>query len=333
MYTTRRQFALLAALTLTTAAAASSVALAETPADNAAAAPVVIEAGANATYVNVMKGAMPKLPAFAALAPKRGFVRGYVKDVHGKPLAGARLGVRSTVAGGFYSGAQGKTDAKGYYEIEVPWGAAHFYNAGYTVDYGEGRAALGLHPADGEADSFATANGSVENWVLLPYGIANRDDAQDKPYYINNYYGGGIHISYNLHDGSIFASPGDLPPNTRIELTLTPDGPLLDGSRGRTFVVRKPVSEDGINTLNVNNIPVGAYRIAARLLPSGGAAGTPLVLKEIGPNGGSAFGIEPKQATGTATLLLRPTSANAERAGAAHGNWDTIALKLERPAE
>jgi hypothetical protein len=104
-------------------------------------------------YVNVMKTAMPKLPSFPALSPKGGYVRGYVKDLKGKPLQGAVIGARSTSAGGFYSGASAKTDAKGYYEIQVPWGAAHFYAAGYTVDWGEGRAALGLHPADGEASS------------------------------------------------------------------------------------------------------------------------------------------------------------------------------------
>ncbi|MDQ3650398.1 MAG: pollen Ole e 1 allergen/extensin family protein [Acidobacteriota bacterium] len=63
-----------------------------------------------------------------------GKVRGYVKDSMGKPLQGAYVGVRSSAVGGAYSGASGETDANGYYEIAVPWGAAHFYAAGYTID-------------------------------------------------------------------------------------------------------------------------------------------------------------------------------------------------------
>ena len=74
----------------------------------------------------------------------------------------------------------------------MPWGAASYYCAGYAVNYGEGRAALGLYPVDGEADSFATAKGSVENWVMLPYGIGDRDGIQENPQYLNNYFGGGI---------------------------------------------------------------------------------------------------------------------------------------------
>ena len=82
MNTTRRQFALLTFLALTMGTGCS--ALAETPSDSAAGtAPVVIEAGASATYVNVMKGVQPKMPAFPKLAPMRGVVRGYVKDSHG----------------------------------------------------------------------------------------------------------------------------------------------------------------------------------------------------------------------------------------------------------
>jgi hypothetical protein len=84
----------------------------------------------NGGVVNVMKGATPKLPTFSTLEPKAGSVRGFVKDAAGKPIEGAVIGVRSSATGGFHSGAQGKTDAKGYYEIQVPWGAAEFYCAG-----------------------------------------------------------------------------------------------------------------------------------------------------------------------------------------------------------
>ncbi|MES2461148.1 MAG: hypothetical protein V4671_11255, partial [Armatimonadota bacterium] len=210
--------------------------------------------------VNVMKSALPPLPSFPKLAPKRGVVRGYVKDAKGNPLKGAVIGVRSSSAGGFYSGASGKSDAKGYYEIAVPWGAAEFYTASITQDYGDGRAAFGLHPADGEADSFATANGLVENWVLVPYGIADRDKASDDPKYSGNYYGGTLTISYYVMD-SRFPDDRSLPEGSEIEVNLIPAGPLIDGSTGKTFVLRRRVQESAPTTFYVNNVPVGNYKI------------------------------------------------------------------------
>jgi hypothetical protein len=279
------------------------------------------------TVVNVMKSAMPPLPTFPPLAPKKGMVRGYVRDSKGKPVKGAVIGVRSTVAGGFYSGASGKSDEKGYYEITVPWGAAHFYTASAAVDYGEGRAAMGLHPSDGEVDSFASANGLVENWVLLPYGIGDRDGVQDQPHYSGNYYGGSFTLDYNVAD-SRFPDDYSLPDGAEIEVTLTPDGPLVDGSAGRPIVIRRAVREDAPKLCYINNIPVGVYRVSARLLQNGGSA--PLLLKETGPYSSQSFGLEPKEARGTAMLSFRPGSAKAGSGAAGHGNWGSLSITLRK---
>jgi hypothetical protein len=285
----------------------------------------VLEVNATTQWLNVMKNAAPKLPTFSQLTPKPGYVRGFVKDLKGKPLSGAHIGVRATAVGGAYSGAQGKTDAKGYYEIQVPFGAAHFYNAGYAVDYGDGRAALGLHPADGELDSFASNVGGVENFVLMPYGIADRDGVQENPRYSGNYYGGCVVFSWSIADERpIFASPSDIPANSVLELTLTPQTPLLDGSKGRTFVIRKS-TEDGFGQLYVVNIPLATYKLGAKIV--GGGA---LKMKEVGPNGGTLFGIDPKEGEGTVSLQLRPSTAKADRVTAAHGNWEHISVSLKR---
>ena len=285
---------------------------------------LLVSVGPTALTVNVMKNAKPTIPVFPKLTPKPGYARGYVYDTKGKPLVGARIGVRSTAAGGFYSGASAKTDARGYYEIAAPWGAAHFYNAGYVIDYGEGRAALGLFPADGEADSFASTSGVVENWVLTPYGVADRDAAQDNPQYANNYYGGDIILGYDVTNESSSGGKA-LPANAEIELTLTPDGPLLDGSKGRTILIRKNVGTTIFGQLYINNIPVGAYRITAR------AGGRELRMRETGPYRSKSFGLDPKEATGSANLLLRPSSAKADMVIAGKGNWDQISITLERP--
>lgn len=277
-------------------------------------------------YVNVMKGAMPRLPQFPALTKKAGMVRGYVYDSNGRPLKGAKLGVRSTAVGGFYSGSSATTDEKGYYEITAPAGVAHFYCAGYAVEHGEGLAAVGLHPADGTAGNFATPNGEVKNFVMLPYGIADRAKAQDDPRAGGNYYGGTVVLGWTIDDErGVFSSPNYLPNNSTIEFTLTPSGPMLDGSRGRTIVIRKTVGASSPNQLYVNNIPVGPYQVSAKLV--GGGA---LKLRETGPYGNRPFGLEPKQATGKATLLLRPNTADAGSVPAAYGSWSQVSITLER---
>lgn len=276
--------------------------------------------------VNVMKSAMPKLPTFPKLAKKSGYVRGYVYDVNGKPLKGARLGVRSTVAGGFYSGASARTDAKGYYEIAVPWGAAHFYRGGYAIPYGEGQAALSLHPANGDLEGFASANGAVENFVLLSYGIARPDEIQDNSRYSGNYYGGTFVIDWHVDEDERWHNAQYLPVNSSIEITLTPTGPLADGSKGRPIVIRKNVGNISYSQLYVNNVPIGAYKISAKIV--GGKA---LKMRETGMYSSLPFGLEGKEAVGSAGFTFRPGSGNPDMAAPRLGNWNSLCVTLEMP--
>jgi hypothetical protein len=276
----------------------------------------------NTTYTNVMGSDAPAMPKFPALAPKPGKVRGYVKDAGGKPLAGATIGVRSTLIGGAYSGAQGKTDANGYYEFVVPRGVAHYYNAGYAIEYGDGLAAMGLHPADGSLDSFASPDGAVENFVLLGHGITSRANLSENPRLPATYYGGALYIGYwvvSQSDASTY--PTSIVEDSVVEITLTPDGPLSDGSAGQTIVVRKTAGFD--SGYYINNIPVGRYKIGARL------NGKALRLKLNRPRG-TAFGMSPEETTSTATLLFHPDSAQASMAGPGHGNWNAVSITVEK---
>jgi len=284
--------------------------------------PLIVTVDASKEQVNVMGRTNPKIPAMPNLAVKPNIVRGYVYDSHGKPLKGAVIGVRSSSAGGFYSGASAKTDAKGYYEVRAPWGAAHFYCAGYVMDYGDGIAALGLHPADGDTDSFATSTGVVKNWVLLPYGVADRAGVQENPHYSGNYYGGTVILNYNTDsDNSTALSAG-----STIELTLTPQGSLIDGSPARTIVIRRPVKETLLGSLYINNIPITEYKVSAKIAETGAE----LHMKETGMYSGQAFGLDPKEATGEATMLLKAGDPKANMVTAAHGNWTEFQITLSR---
>lgn len=286
--------------------------------------PVVrLKVGQDPNYINVMGKEAPRIPKFPALDKKKGMVRGYVKDAAGNPLEGATIGVRSSLVGGAYSGASGETDAEGYYEVKVPYGAAHFYNAGYTVDYGEGRAALSLHPVDGKLSSFASEDGLVENFVLLTYGIADRDALSENPAFSSNYYGGVVYIGHHTSEpDDALALPSNLRTGTEIEVTLTPEGELLGGGAGKSFVIRKAVVGSGFS---IQNIPVGTYRIGVKR-----ADGKPLNMRLNKPQN-LAFGIVPAETTGEAVLTLYPDGAKSSMVIPARGSWNSVEVYVEIP--
>jgi hypothetical protein len=282
-----------------------------------------VTVGKNAYYVNLNSKETPPTPKFPALETKPGVLRGYVLDASGKPLKGAYIGVRVTMFGGRYSGASAETDDKGYYEIQVPQGAAHFYAAGYTVDYADGRAALTLHPADGKLSTFVSSDGSVENFVLWTYGVADRDSVSENPRLRSNFYGGSLYVGHFTADaGDTNAPPSNLRTGTEIEITLTPEGKLLDGSVGQQFVIKKAVYGTGFT---INNIPVGQYRLTAKR-----ADGQPLLMKLNKPKG-LTFGIVPEQTTEGALLSLHPGGVKASMATPGRGNWDAVEVYVEIP--
>lgn len=274
----------------------------------------VVEVGKNDGYVNLMDHEMPRMPTFPALKPKPGFVRGYAKDWTGKPLAGATIGIRASYFAGQYSGAQGKTDAQGFYEFAVPKGSAHFYNAGYALDWGEGIAAVGLHPADGNLDSFVTMDGAVENFVLLPYGISSRAKVQDNPMLPANYYGGSIWLYYGAYEASDNRPyEGYVPENSIIEITLKSE-------TGQTFIIRKTAGFQSY--FRINNIPLARYEISAKY------DGKPLNM-EFSQRFETPFGMSPEKTSGAASVLFMPLTAKSETVAPQTGGWDAVSINLK----
>ncbi|GAB3934172.1 carboxypeptidase-like regulatory domain-containing protein [Larkinella terrae] len=277
-------------------------------------------------YVSVMGNSVPRMPNFPKLSARSGVVRGYVADLSGNPLEGAYIGVRSTATGGSYSGASDETDVNGYYEITVPWGAAEFYAAGYTIDYGEGRAVVSLGAADGKLGSFASAEGLVKNFVLLSYGVFNKDLVSQKPRDPTNYAGGCFYITYNVADASSVYNPETyIPENAEIQVTLTPDEPGLFGEN-KKFVINKKASLQNYNFI-VMNVPIGRYTLTAKL------NGKPLRMEAVGryANLYPYFGLKPGTATGSAKLLFTPDTQSGNSLTLPNrGNWGSLQIKVER---
>ena len=173
-------------------------------------------------------------------------VKGKVVDARGEPVAGATVTVDHTL---FYnSNIQVKSGKDGTYRVQVPQGS-YRVTASLLREYHGKKYKFDLHP-ETVAD-FAGSDGAVRNFVWRLSG--------EKPEGSHGHYGGFV-VGYT--------QPGDFSVQmTDIELTLTPDGPLIDGSKGQP-VTRKLVSTgDGFA---VQDVPVGRYKITARNAPEDG---------------------------------------------------------------
>lgn len=201
--------------------------------------------GANVVLVkdihNTMKGIPPtKLPVYEAIAKKAGTVRGLIKDAAGKPIAGAQIAVHSSVGGGFRTTHKAVSNAKGFYEVLLPVGIAEVVEAKCTVNYNGVKYDLPLTPVGEAMTQFTSQTGHVANFVLRTEGD----------------FGGTIRVLDNVDHGT-------------LEVTITPEGRLMDGTMGRTFVYRYSAAE-GSETF-LNGIPIGRYKLTVRLLDDGEA--------------------------------------------------------------
>jgi len=100
--------------------------------------------------------------------------------------------------------------------------------------------------------------------VVDPASVAGNDSYDVK----NGFWGQTAGIS--LDSGIVQVG------NT-VEITLTPDGPLIDGSAGKTITRALHLKEPGSNYY-LYDLPLGTYKVTARLVAAGAPA-TPLHLK------------------------------------------------------
>lgn len=210
------------------------------------AAPLPALTGANVVLVkdinDTMKGLPPaKLPTFEPIAKKPRTVRGLVKDSAGRPIAGAEIAVFSSAAGGARTTHIARTNAQGLYEVLLPSGVAEIAEGKCTVVYNGTKFELPLYLVSGEPVTFDPRPGRIEHFVL-------RTERE---------YGGTIRVFRMVEKGT-------------IEVTITPVGRLMDGSAGRTFVYRFS-GEGGIGETYLNGMPLGRYKLTARLLDDGDA--------------------------------------------------------------
>lgn len=172
---------------------------------------------------------------------EKGYVSGKVVDTKGEPIAEAKILLESTV---FYnSHINASTDATGNYKIKVQAGAWNTYGT-FKKEYNGITYTLPLSP-DG-TDSF-TEEGGIRNFTWKLEGT----DPGNEHYF----YGGQVSVSSDI---------GFYEEQEDIELTFTPSGPLIDGSEGKTLILRYG-DHYWKEYHYVKDIPIGRYMVTAIL--------------------------------------------------------------------
>jgi len=274
-------------------------------------------------YVNVMGNTIPRMPIFPSLSTQPGVARGYVADLSGKPLKGAHIAVSSSLTGGWYSSGAALTDEKGYYEFNIPMGAAYFFGTATTITYQETPAVVALYPVGGTT-SFPSGKGVVKNFTLLSYGPANPDEVAQQPSNESNYYGGALSFNFDVnYKTDPYQHEEYLPEDGTIDIELIPVGKGLYGET-KSFKITKKIGNTSI--FSIHNIPVGKYTINAKLTD-----GRKLKMTATGTmaNVYEHLGLKPDNAVGTSTVTFTPNfQYTPTMVSSFKSNWDALEIGL-----
>lgn len=168
-------------------------------------------------------------------------VKGYVRDAKGHPVPDVSIFADNTLL--YDSNILGVTDESGHYRIELPQITTTWrMGADLTKEF-NGKS-FTFHLAADVDRPLAGSAGAVRDFTWKKFD-------------------GQIYIYPN------FSSFDDSMPEfdmSDLEITLTPVGPLLDGSTGQKLIKHGGPVKGGAG---IDNVPIGRYKATARWLPEG----------------------------------------------------------------
>jgi len=209
----------------------------------------VFGAGGNGSATASTGGGGADAPSDAV---EEGVVKGHVADSAGRPIKGAEIVVDNQLL--YDSNMVLTTDDRGNYRAEMPGIAATYsVTASFRKTYHNITYTFRLAPKNPEA--FVGREGAVRDFTWKLTG--EQADAPD------SFHGGSVLFyldAVNPVDDSYVDSAG-------VRLTLTPVGPLVDGSTGKTITKSAENTGDG---WGVRDVPVGRYTISATLTGESG---------------------------------------------------------------
>lgn len=173
-----------------------------------------------------------------------GVLKGRVVGTDGRPLRGAKIIADNQFL--YNSNLIVPTDADGRYRVETDVAATFRVTATMEVERDGVKYLLDLHPENDA--SFAGPTGAIRDFTWKLTG--------EKPDGLGHY--GGL-VLFHL-DSTDPQDPEAYLEDEQVELMLTPESPLLDGSRGKVITRRAIRTPDGPGLVDV---PIARYRISA----------------------------------------------------------------------
>lgn len=141
----------------------------------------------------------------------------------------------------------------GTYSVQVATG---FYkvSAYAQATYQGAMWQLALHPDDNSNRGLPSVNGIVKNFTWLLTGTI----PDENPSNFLSHYGAAINVT-----ASGQTLDQDIPQGSNLHFTLTPQGPLIDGSTGQTLTFDRTVEvASSLNDSFLEDIPLAVYTIA-----------------------------------------------------------------------
>jgi hypothetical protein len=177
-------------------------------------------------------------------SPAAYVVSGTVVNTAGQPVADADITLRSGYAG--VGDIRAKSGADGRYQVNIPEGS-WIAQANKWVSYHNRTYCLSARPNNTEPIWANT--GAVRDFTLVTHGENPRGGEP---------YGGELNINVYL-EGATYGSA------QTVVISLTPEGPLLDGSQGITL--QGPLTftyeQYSVYPVNLYDLPLGRYRVSA----------------------------------------------------------------------
>jgi hypothetical protein len=192
--------------------------------------------------------------AAASVPTEQGVVTGVALDARGRPISNAMIQVKMVFNPNV---VRARTGADGRYTVRgLPPGLSHQAWAWYEVEYG-GRsycARLAM-PNLGDYDAFVPSTPVTRDfrWQLT----GRIPDAG------NNFFGASLSLVLSSADYGILLENGD-----DVEVRLTPQGPLVDGSEGSVVTRTLRFNLTGWAS-RIDDIPHGIYSVAATRVRGG----------------------------------------------------------------
>ncbi|CAG7655038.1 stalk domain-containing protein [Paenibacillus allorhizosphaerae] len=182
-----------------------------------------------------------------------GIVKGRVTDAQGKPMEGAEVVADNQLI--YNSNAIDVTDVNGYYRIPLGMRATTWHaSAKIERPYNGKSYTFNLVPDND--NPFTGDDGAIRNFTWNASGA--------KPEGCYSCRGRVLFYMMDLMNPKGLTLP---PPNREdVEITLTPDGPLVDGSPGQVIKGHGTNSPDGFG---MQDVPLGRYTIIASYVLEG----------------------------------------------------------------